>query len=340
MHIKEIKEKEIWEGFLSGINDKTFLQSWSWGEFQKDMGKKIWRLGVFDKEELVSTALIEEIRAKRGRFLLCPHGPNIKSKVKNLKLESLELLTTYLKVLGKKERVGFIRIAPAWRRTEENQEIFEKASFKPAPIHVHPEATWVLDIKPSEEELLMNMRKATRYCIRKSLKDKSIRIERGGEKEIELFNNLHKETARRHSFVPFPLEYLRKEFSYFAEEDEIILYVAKYKEEIGAMAFVIFWSGIGFYHHAVLRYEFRDYPLSYRILWEAIKKAKQRDFSLFDFWGYVPPRSSHPWAGPTLFKIGFGGYKKEYVKTQDLPVSLLYWLDFGIESIRRMRRGF
>ena len=56
---------------------------------------------------------------------------------------------------------------------------------------------------------------------------------------------------------------------------------------------------------------------------EAIKEAKKRGCKVYDFWGFTDPEKfpKHPWAGPTLFKMGFGGHKEEYVKTQD-------WDDF------------
>ena len=39
--VQEIKNKEIWEGFLLDCQEKTFLQSWNWGEFQIKTGNKI-----------------------------------------------------------------------------------------------------------------------------------------------------------------------------------------------------------------------------------------------------------------------------------------------------------
>ncbi len=46
--IKEIINKEAWENFLAEIKEKTLLQSWNWGEFNKVRGDKIWRLGIYD----------------------------------------------------------------------------------------------------------------------------------------------------------------------------------------------------------------------------------------------------------------------------------------------------
>ena len=71
MQIQEIKNKEAWEGFLLRCEEKTFLDSWNWGEFQKMMGNKIWRFGIYQRQEpsdkrqgLVSVALIIKIKAK------------------------------------------------------------------------------------------------------------------------------------------------------------------------------------------------------------------------------------------------------------------------------------
>ena len=33
--IKEITQKQAWEDFLLECEEKTFLDSWNWGEFQK-----------------------------------------------------------------------------------------------------------------------------------------------------------------------------------------------------------------------------------------------------------------------------------------------------------------
>ena len=73
MEIREIESKSLWENFLFQCEEKSFLQSWNWGEFQKKMGNKIWRLGVFKNDELIGVTLVIKIDAKRGKFLFVPH---------------------------------------------------------------------------------------------------------------------------------------------------------------------------------------------------------------------------------------------------------------------------
>ncbi|MCX6760647.1 MAG: peptidoglycan bridge formation glycyltransferase FemA/FemB family protein [Candidatus Nealsonbacteria bacterium] len=347
MEIREIKNKEVWEEFLSESGEKTFLSSWNWGEFQKSMGSgsngKIWRMGVFDRNELVSVALAIKVVARRGTFLLIPHGPNIKSKIKSQKSKILETLSEKLKEMGRSEKADFIRINPILERSKENEEIFKKLKFRQAPVHAHPEASWKLDISLSEDRLLGQMRKTTRYLIRQSQKDKDIEIYQGKEpKDVEVFNKIHLEVVKVQKFIPFSLDYFRKEFSSFSGDDEICIFFAKYKGEIAAASYVIFWSGVGFYHHAALLPECHKIPLAYALQWESIKEAKRRGCKLYDFWGYVNPQESpnHPWAGPTLFKMGFGGRAHEYVNTQDFPLSKKYWLTYFFEKLRKIKRGY
>jgi len=111
---------------------------------------------------------------------------------------------------------------------------------------------------------------------------------------------------------------------------------------------IIYWQSIAFYHQGAS--VFSKIPASYLLQWEAIKEAKKRGCGIYNFWGIAPGiknsndlKSSkikrHPWWGLSLFKIGFGGYKKEYVKTQDYPLKKSYIFTRIFENIRKIRRG-
>ncbi len=339
MEIKEVTNKNIWEDFLAACQEKTFLQSWNWGEFQEKMRGKIWRFGIFENEKIIAVSLVVKVMARRGTFLLLPHGPIIRDQSTDC-AKILEVFLKKLKEITKQEHCDFIRINPIWRRNQKNNSIFHSLKFRPAPIQMHPEASWKLEILPSEEALLANMRKTTRYLIRQALKNSDILVEKSADiKDMEIFSKMHEKVSRRQSFVPFSLDYLKKEFATFQQDDQIIIFFGKYKNQLAAASFVVFWSGIGFYHHAASFPEYAKIPVPYLLQWEAIKEAKKRGCVLYDFWGYVDPQSKHPWAGPTLFKMGFGGRAHEYVKTQDFPLSQKYWLTYLFEMIRKIKRG-
>jgi len=334
MEVRKIRDKNTWEAFLAKQEEKTFLQSWNWGEFQEKMGNKIWRLGIFEGDALKGLALASRVRAKRGSFLLVQHGPIGKG---------FEILVNRLKELAREEGVSFIRVAPLLERNEKNKKAFQDLGFKRAPMHASAyEATWKLDLSPAEDELLRQMRKTTRYLIRQAQKNKDIVVEKSEKLEdIEKYQKLTEEVAKRQHFTPFSFEYTKNELEVFLPDGQALLFFAKYQGEVAAAALIILWSGIGFYHQAASSAKYAKLSLPYLILWEAIKEAKRRGCSLYDFWGYVDPKENpkHPWAGPTLFKMGFGGRASEYVKTQDLPLSKKYWLIYVFEKIRSIKRG-
>ena len=341
MEIREIKNKEIWENFLLKCEEKTFLDSWNWGDFQEKIEDKTWRFGVYDNEQLIAVALVVKIKARRGTFIFVPHGPvllcqSIKEGAKLL----LKELSSFLIKLAKKEKASFIRIAPIYRRIEENVKIFKDLGFRNAPIHIHPELTWELDIRPEQEELLAGMRKTTRYLIKQAQKNSDVEIIKSQNiEDLAKFNDIYYATARRHKFTPFSLDYLQKQFSCFLP-DNILIFLGKYKGEVVSAAIVIYWQGIGFYHHGSSLPKYNKIPVSYFLQWEAIKEAKNRACEIYNFWGIAPEnKKNHPWQGLSLFKTGFGGYKKEYVKTQDLPLSSNYWLTFIFERLRKIKRG-
>ncbi|MDP2640944.1 MAG: peptidoglycan bridge formation glycyltransferase FemA/FemB family protein [Candidatus Yanofskybacteria bacterium] len=349
MEIREVPNKEEWEEFLAACKEKTFLQSWQWGEFQNTMRGKAWYFGIYERSVLVAAALCVRVRAKRGSFLLFPHGPvvkmqnaNLKDQNDNVKFKILETLLEKLREIANKEDVNFIRVNPIWERNEENSRLFSAFGFRRAPIQMHPEASWKLDISLSEEGLLSAMRKTTRYLIRQTQKNEDIQIRQSADlKDVEVFSKLHEKVSARQNFVPFSLEYLKNEFSSFSKDSNISLFIGTVKGEIAAMSFVVFWSGIGFYHHAASLPEYAKLSIPYLLQWEAIREAKRRGCALYDFWGYVDPKThpNHGWAGPTLFKMGFGGAAHEYVHTQDLPLTWKYWPTAFFEAFRKMKRG-
>ena len=344
--LREIKDKNIWEDFLYSVEEKTFLQSWNWGDFNKKMGSDIFRYGIYQSEKLVATAFVFKVKARRGSFIFLPHGPNLKKVDFSFKKEILKFLLEKLKKIAKKENCVSVKIAPLWSRIKENTSVFKELSFKEAPAHIHPDITWELNLNTNKEDLLLGMRKTTRYLIRKAEKNEDIQIIKSRKiEDVNKFNKIYQTTKSRHGFTPFSLNYLKNQFNSFIKDDQTLILLAKYKDEIIASGIFIFWNDIGFYHHGASSLKYPKIPASYLLVWRAIEEAKERGCKRFNFWGTAPVSETgkynkkHPWAGLTLFKMGFGGYSKKYVKTQDFIISPKYWLSFIFEKMRKIKRG-
>lgn len=332
-----INDQPAWENFVLAHEPSSFLQAWNWGVLNQALGQKIFRLGIFENQKLVGVGLVIKVPARRGTFLHCPYGPLL--DFENPKY--LESFLDFLKKLAREEKAVFIRINPLLLKNEENRSIFQKMGFKNAPIHmINPELSWMLDLTQNEEELLKNMRKTTRYLVRRAEKDGVKIVQSDQPSDLDLFYQIHLETVKRHKFVPYSLEFLKKQFEAFKKDDQIKLFLGKYQGEILTAAIIVFYGKEASYHHAASSSQYPKIPASYLLQWEAIKEAKRRGCKIYNFWGIVENHPKHPWAGLSLFKMGFGGFKKEYLHVQDLPLCKHYYLTWLIETIRRIRRHY
>ncbi len=333
--IKLITDKKIWEEYVLSSPDCTFLQSWNWGVFNQNLGAKIFRWGFFKQNKLEGVALLIKKKAKRGAYLECPGGPLLDFK-------SQEFFPQFCKAvfkLARQEKCFFLRVRPQLKDNQENRLLFKKQGFLNSPMHLHAQQTWQLDLTKTEEELLREMRKSTRYLVKKSLKE-NFGVEQSLDlNDVDKLYKLQMETVARQKFVPFSLTYFQEEFKAFKDDDQIRLFKISFKGRVLAAAFIIFYGKTAYYHYSGTSFEAGNIPSSYRLQWEVIKEAIKRGLKVYDLWGVAPDnKPDHRFAGVSLFKKGFGGYGVNYLPAQDLPVSSFYWLTYFFESLRKVSR--
>ncbi len=334
LRFARIESKDEWETFLLQHAPGALFQSWLWGEVQHALGFSVWRFGFYNIKELVGIVQIVKVNAKRGKFLHIRHGPVFISHEKDTWLNFIKIVRD----LAQKEGVWFIRMSPLLEDTHAHKLLFSHLGMIPSAIHaMDGELCWVLDLNKTEDELLQQMRKTTRYEIRRALK-LGIQVNRyDNETLMDTFLALYKETSHRHGFVPHGG--LREEFRIFARERKAELFLGSFEGKILAGALVLYYGDCAIYHHGASLTS--RVPVSYLIQWEAIKRAKERGMKIYNFWGIAPEESlHHPWRGITLFKKGFGGRQISYLHAHDLPLSPLYSASRGIETFRKIMKGY
>lgn len=334
LRLAPIESKPIWEEFLLSHAPQSLFQSWLWGEVEKKAGHSVYRFGIFDRNTLVGIAQILVVRARRGTFFHIRHGPVWKEQKKTYWKEFI----ASLRLLAKKDGAWFIRVSPLIENSPKNHELMKSVHFVHSPTHeVDAERCWVLDLDKSDEELLMGMRKTTRYEIRQAQKS-VVTVQRSTDsKDLAGFYQLYEETSRRHGFVAHSS--ITEEFEVFAREHKALLLLGYYQKELVAGAIVLFYGGQAIYHHGASK--FSKVPASYLVQWEAIAEAKKRGIKVYNFYGIAPDdKPNHPWRGITLFKKGFGGRQINYLHAHDYPLSPLYVVSMFIETVRRLRRGY
>lgn len=336
MNLEEITGRKIWEEFVNQQDFAPFLQSWAWGDFSESLGKKVLRLGWEDGGRLVATALTTIEHTKLGNVSYVPYGPMLDWGNEKLASQVLRGLQEKVKVEG----ADFLRVDPRVERTDGLINFFKKLGMRKAPHFVQAEFDWVVDLKKDEETLLAQMRKTTRYLVRKA-ESLNVEIKWSREaKDLPVFLDLLEETVKRQGFVGQGRNYLTKQFEILTEAGIARLVTASYQGRTLSAAIVMFYGdNVSYVHGASVASG--DVPASYLLQWEVIKKAKKEGFARYSLWGIAPDENErHPLHGISLFKKGFPGKAVAYVGAWDAPLGMKYHLVRAVESYRRRKNGF
>lgn len=337
--IKTVDSKDVWEKFVRSQPEANFLQAWNWGVFHEALGHQVFRLGLSQGKRMVGGALAVKEMARRGTYLTVPGGPLINWQ----NLTQVAEMVQKLQELGRQERCAFVRIRPQAVDSPELRATLYNYGFVRSPMHLHAELTRMVDVSQTDDELLAAMRKNTRHEVRRAMKMNVKVLQSTDIKLVEVLYELQLETARRHKFVPFSRNYFVKQFEAFVADNQAVLFVVNEPNGIQpiSIAMGLFYNREAVYHYSASSDIARSIPAAYAMQWEIIQEAKRRGCVRYNMWGDVADSElmTHRFAGPSLFKRGFGGEQLAYVPAHDLPLSKRYWLTHGFERVRkRVRR--
>lgn len=336
----ELTEKDAGQidRFVTAELDSSLLQSWSWGEFQKKIGRNIARVGVRRGDELVAVATIIEHDLPFGlSYAYAPRGPVVKGQsLNNPDKEALNEISKELKAKADEWGAVFIRIDPPIAPAQ--KEKYLSVGFREAANQIQPKITALLDLSQDREQILADMKSKTRYNIRLALKKEVEVRESIQPSDLEKFLELQRETTERDRFTSHPDDYYRNQLAELGPAGLFKLFVAEYKGQPIASIAVAFHGKTATYLHGASSNQERNRMPTFAVQWEAIKMAQRMGLQQFDFHGVAPDDDpKHPWAGITRFKLGFGAKRHEYMGALDLPLKKFqYWL-YALRL--RMRRS-
>jgi lipid II:glycine glycyltransferase (peptidoglycan interpeptide bridge formation enzyme) len=113
---------------------------------------------------------------------------------------------------------------------------------------------------------------------------------------------------------------------------KISLYLVYYKNQVIAGNIVSFFGDTVTYVHGASSYEHRRVMAPYLLQWQVIKKAKEKGYRHYDFYGI----DEEKWPGITRFKKGFGGEGIKYPGTYDLILNKKWY--YVYKTLRYIRR--
>ncbi len=322
-----------WQDFVATRPEANFLQSIEWARANELVGHTTTRGGVRRGGVVVAgwQGIIKN--ARRGRYLEVPGGPLVDWSDTDAVMEVIE----QIRAAGKQHACVFVRIRPQVTDNETARAQLRALGLREAPFHLHAEHTTILDLTPSEDELLVGMRRQTRYEVRQADK-KGVAVSwQSGEAAVEEFFVVQAETAKRQGFVPPSRDFLLAQIDAFGEKARI--YRAEKDGVLLSLALILFSEQEADYFEAASAPESRKYPGAYAIQWQVIRDAKAMGKTRYNFWGIAYTNDpNHRYAGVTTFKRGFGGEDVTYVPAHDIVLKHTYLKTWLIETIRRKRR--
>ncbi len=293
------------------------LQSFFFGEARKKMGIKILRWGEFENDRLMNVfqmSLHQLVFNYQIGYLPRSVFPSI---------DSLKFLYQY----GKKNKIIFIKIEPYIFKTENKEkEIANLFQLKESSHPLFPKWTQILDLTKTEEELLKKFHHKTRYNFRLAQKKGVIVKELTNKKGFEIFSQLYFETCKRQHYHGHNLGYHQTLWDFFQRKIAHI-FIAFYQEIPLAAYQVWFYKNRAYYTYGGSSERYRNLMASNLLMWEVIRWAKRNGAEWFDLWGSLPPNYSlsHPWAGFTRFKQGYGTKFVELVGSLDLVIDPIFY---------------
>lgn len=205
--------------------------------------------------------------------------------------------------------------------------------WKFSPDQVQYRNTVLVDLKPSEEDLLMNMKSKTRYNIRLAGR-KGVEIRSGDQGDMDRLYSMYAKTSVRGGFTIRDEAYYRDLWNLFlpAEKDPgkdpvAEPLIAEVDGEPVAGAVMFRFGGRAYYLQGMSRTAHREKMPTYLIQWEGMRWAKQAGCELYDMWG-APDEFSRddPMWGVYRFKRGFGGEVLRTIGAWDYVLKPnLYW---------------
>ena len=335
MRLQEIEPKALDSYVLKEHPEANFLQTSSWGKVHEKDGRKVFYLGLFNDKKLVGTSVTILKTAKRGRYLEIPGGPLLDWD------GDIKTLRFFLKEIAKiadREKCVFVRMRPNIADTDKHQKLAERLGLVKSPMHLHAEHTVMLDITKSEDELMTEMRRQTRYEVRRAQK-LGIKVSyETSEKAFNDFYDLQLETAERQGFIPSSRHMVLSQHEVFGDKARI--YTATLDGKVLAKGEVLLQAPEAIYHEAASTLEGRKLPGAYALQWQIIQDAKALGLKRYNLFGIAPPNSpNHRYAGVTTFKTGFGGEQVAYLSAHDLVIRKTHYrLVHLLETIRKKKR--
>ncbi len=309
-----------------------FTQAFFYGEWQKSTGRKVWRFLITDdvtQSTIGSFQVIKFPTAFKKSFLYIPYGPVLFCDVTTSLLNEIK---KFLIDLAKKEDAIFVRadftVSKKYQKEQFNKVFHLAPSYTYHSAQFQPRLEWYLDLHQSEQDILRDMHKNTRYCVRLSEKNEVSNqiIEENFSSHFSTFYSILKETADRDGFHLHSQEYYKNIFNHCDKDKNAILVLSSHSGKILSANLVILYGDTAMYIFGGTSNENRKVMPAYGAQMATIKYLKEKGYHWYNFGGVSHvDDGSDSWGGLTKFKKRFGGNVVQHDKLYDVVTSSFWY---------------
>lgn len=331
MLLRPVREEE--RALYNSVVDHP-LQSWEWGEFRKETGLSIERVGFFDQNKLQ--------KALQVTFHPIPgFGKTVGYYPRGFMPDEEQLAA--LKQLGEQHNALFIKMEPNVAQKIETASahntigkfLLSKGATPGRPLFT--KYSFQLDLTHSEEKLFSLLSSKTRYNVNLASK-KGVQIfENTSAEGMEQYIDVLSETTHRQQFYAHGPEYFRKMWKIVGPSGMMRIFHAVYEDQILVSWIMFVFNGVLYYPYGASRSAHRDVMASNLMMWEMIRFGQSQNCHMFDMWGSLgpEPNPNDPWFGFHRFKKGYGGDLVEFLGTYDVVLNQPLYKAFRVvENVR------
>ena len=311
------EEDAEWDAFVAAHPNGSILQTDGWARLKNRFGWSSQRVWLRRDGQLVAGAqlLFRSVALGILKIAYMPHGPLVDWQDE----EQVAVLFNQIDQAMYKRGASLLKMEPLiWQAGETAvswQTISQTYELSTDTDTIQPPRTVLIDLRPSEEEILMGMKSKTRYNIRLAAR-KGVTVREGTAVDLPHFIRLIQITGQRDAFGIHQPDYYRAAYELFAPDNAALL-LAEYEGQPLAGVMVFTCGDKAAYLYGASSNEERQRMPSYAVQWAAMQWAKARGCTSYDMWG-VPDapeaelednfleRKDGLW--PVYrFKRGFGG---------------------------------
>jgi lipid II:glycine glycyltransferase (peptidoglycan interpeptide bridge formation enzyme) len=254
-----------------------------------------------------------------GEFWYVPKGPGVSGP------EGLKAFAERARLLSPQPYA--IRIDPEIPLGDVTPQQLAKLGYLQTRNIQYNTSTVIVDLKPTEEEILAGFKQKTRYNIRLALK-KGVTVEAvpTDQQAIDKMYQLTQTMTQRANVYLRDKSYFADFWRLHADSGHGQMFFATYEGKVLAGAFVTFIGKKALYKDGGSVRDHAEVQAPYALQWGVMRWLKQQGITEYDLHG-TPPAARiddpvHPLAGLARFKTGFKKEVTEYIGTYDLPLNV------------------